>query len=151
MMHFLGRSSLLAVAAVTEIALNARVRPFSSKALAARCGLPRRHLERVLQALVREGVLKGTRGRRGGYELARGQREITAQQILRAASAAEDSANPLPRVSTPLTEIVVKAVEQAEQAFSATLAQISIDDLTRSVAQPRNANEHSRSRGTLRS
>ena len=33
--------------------------------------LPPRHLEPVLQALVRHGILKGIRGPRGGYELAR--------------------------------------------------------------------------------
>jgi len=35
----------------------------------------------VLQALVRHGILKGTRGPRGGYELAREQRRITADDI----------------------------------------------------------------------
>ena len=53
-MNFLSRRSLLAIAAVTDIALHARPQPVSAKALAARHKLPARHLEPVLQALVRQ-------------------------------------------------------------------------------------------------
>jgi Iron-dependent Transcriptional regulator len=42
----------------------------------------------VLQALVRDGILKATRGPRGGYELAREEGCITADDILRAAGTA---------------------------------------------------------------
>ena len=68
-----------------------RCRP---KALAARHSLPARHLEPVLQALVRMGILKGIRGPRGGYELARERRRITADEILRAAGTIEDGGDP---------------------------------------------------------
>ena len=64
------RRSLLAIAAVVDIALHARPMPVAAKMLAARHNLPPRHLETVLQALVRQGILKGVRGPRGGYELA---------------------------------------------------------------------------------
>jgi Iron-dependent Transcriptional regulator len=46
---------------------------------------PERHLEPMLQAMARHGILKSTRGPLGGYELAREQRRITADEILRAA------------------------------------------------------------------
>jgi len=146
-MALLGRSNLLVVAAVTEIALNARIRPLSSKALAARYRLPARHLDRVLQALAREGILKGTRGRRGGYMLARDQREITAAEILRVARRAEDAADPSPE-STELSNAVGRALDQAENAFSAALAHISIEDLTRSAAATGSANGRGRSTET---
>jgi Rrf2 family iron-sulfur cluster assembly transcriptional regulator len=80
-MALLPRKSILAIVAVTDIALNARDRPVVARALAARLRLPPRHLEPVLQALVREGILKGVQGPRGGYELAREQRRITADDI----------------------------------------------------------------------
>src|SRR5919206_3056843 len=89
-MNFLSRRSLLAIAAVVDIALHARPMPVAAKALAARHNLPPRHLETVLQTLVRRGILKGTRGPRGGYELAREQRRITADDILRASGTAEE-------------------------------------------------------------
>ena len=83
-MSLLPRKGLLAIAAVIDVALNARGQPVAAKALASRHRLPPRHLEPVLQALVRQGVLKGVRGPRGGYELAREPRRITANDILRA-------------------------------------------------------------------
>ena len=100
-MNFLSRRSLLAIAAVTDIALHARPQPVSAKALAARHKLPARHLEPVLQALVRHGILKGTRGPRGGYELARERRRLTAGDIVRAAMMAEteDIALPPPELA----------------------------------------------------
>src|SRR6266699_2298610 len=88
-MVLLSRKSLLAVAAVIDVAVNGQDRPVSAKALAGRHSLPSRHLEPVLQALVRMGILKGIRGPRGGYELARERRRITADEILRAAGTIE--------------------------------------------------------------
>ena len=84
-MVLLSRKSLLAVAAVIDVAVHGQEHPVSAKALAARHSLPARHLEPVLQALVRMGILKGIRGPRGGYELARERKRITADEILRAA------------------------------------------------------------------
>ena len=86
-MALLSPKGLLAIAAVVDVALHGRGRPVSAKTLAARHALPARHLEPVLQALVRVGILKGIRGPRGGYELARERRRITADEILRAAAA----------------------------------------------------------------
>jgi Rrf2 family protein len=84
-MILLSRRSLLAIAAVVDVALHARPMPVAAKALASRHNLPPRHLETVLQALVRYGILKGVRGPRGGYELARERRRITAGDVVRAA------------------------------------------------------------------
>ena len=57
-MPLLPRKGALAIAAVIDIALNARGRPVAAKSLATRHRLPPRHLEPVLQALVRHGILK---------------------------------------------------------------------------------------------
>ena len=54
-MTLLSRKGLLAIAAVIDVALYATGRPVSAKMLAARHALPARHLEPVLQALVRVG------------------------------------------------------------------------------------------------
>src|SRR3954466_9819453 len=96
-MQLLSRRSMLGIAAVVDIAHHARPAPVAAKALAARHALPPRHLETLLQALVRHGILKGVRGPRGGYELARERRRITAGDIVRAAmtaAAAEDEPTP---------------------------------------------------------
>jgi Rrf2 family protein len=92
-MSLLPRKGLLAIAAVVDVALNARERPVSARKLAARHNLPPRHLEPVLQALVHEGIFHGIRGPRGGYELARERRRVTVADILRAAGTVDDAEN----------------------------------------------------------
>src|SRR5437762_4651812 len=125
-MPLLPRKGVLAVAAVIDIAHHAGARPVAAKALATRHRLPPRHLEPVLQALVRHGILKGVRGPRGGYELAREQRRISADDILRAAGNAEDPSLPVLNGSRLVEEVVTPALAQAEQTFSTALARINI-------------------------
>jgi Rrf2 family iron-sulfur cluster assembly transcriptional regulator len=114
LMLLLPRKGILAIAAVIDIALHARGRP-------------------VLQALVRHGILKGIRGPRGGYELAREQRRITADDILRAAGTIDEIDAPAINGSNLLEQVVIPALSQAEQAFSAALARINIEELARSA------------------
>jgi Rrf2 family transcriptional regulator, iron-sulfur cluster assembly transcription factor len=142
-MPLLPRKSVLAITAVIDIALNARGRPVAAKALATRHSLPPRHLEPVLQALVRDGILKGVRGPRGGYELARDRRRITADDILRAAGTADEiNGAPLAH-STLLSKVVLPALGQAEHAFSEALARINVEDLAESAEELRNRSRES--------
>ena len=129
----LPRKNMLAIVAVTDIALHARKRPVAAKALAARHHLPPRLLEPVLQALVRQGILRGTRGPRGGYELARDRRRITANDILRAARTVEHEDEPAVIDFPLLREVVAPALAEAESAFSDALARISVEDLAHSA------------------
>ena len=76
-MNLISRRSILAVAAVVDVALHSRSAPVHARTLAARHELPARHLETLLQGLVHAKILKGVRGPRGGYELARARRRIT--------------------------------------------------------------------------
>ena len=130
-MSLLSRKGLLAITAVLDIAVHAGARPVSAKTLAQRNTLPPRHLEPVLQALVREGILKGTRGPRGGYELGRERTRITAEDILRAAQSLDEEADPGVPDSPLLGQVVLPAVAQAERAFATALARINIEDLAR--------------------
>lgn len=130
-MPLVSRKGILAIAAVIDVAINARGRPVSAKALATRHKLPPRHLEPVLQALVRDGILKGIRGPHGGYELAREHHRITAEDILRAASRAEDADDaPLP-ASALVCEVVTPALAEAERSFSQALARISVETMAK--------------------
>jgi Rrf2 family iron-sulfur cluster assembly transcriptional regulator len=128
-MTVLSRKGLLAIAAVIDVALQKDALPISAETLAKRHGLAPRHLESVLQSLVRDGILKGVRGPRGGYELARERQGVTANDILRAAGtvdAAEEE---------PSSELVVKVVfpvlSSAEQEFGQALSRITLDDMVR--------------------
>lgn len=128
-MPLVSRKGTLAIAAVIDVAINARGRPVSAKALAARHKLPPRHLEPVLQALVRDGILKGVRGPHGGYELAREDSKISAEDILRAASTAEEADDP--PASAMVSDVVRPALAEAERGFSAALARINVEAMTR--------------------
>jgi len=130
-MSLLPRKGLLAIAAVVDVALNARGRPVSARKLAARHNLPPRHLEPVLQALVHEGIFHGVRGPRGGYELARERRRISVADILRAAGSDDDDADA--RSSRILDDVVLPALADAERTFTAALARLSIEELTQSA------------------
>ena len=130
-MPLVSRKGILAIAAVIDVAINAQGRPVSAKALAARHKLPPRHLEPVLQALVRDGILKGIRGPHGGYELAREHKKITAEDILRAASRAEDDEEPQTSLPKLVSDVVGPALAEAERSFSLALSRINIEDMAK--------------------
>jgi Rrf2 family transcriptional regulator, iron-sulfur cluster assembly transcription factor len=120
-MTLLPRKGLLAIAAETV------GRPISAKTLATRHGLPPRHLESVLQSLVRDGILKGIRGPRGGYELARERHRVTVNDILRATSGANGlDAEP---GSELMIKVVIPVLSIAEQEFGLALSRINLDDM----------------------
>jgi Rrf2 family protein len=129
-MSLLPRKAALAVAAVIDVALQEHGQPVSAKMLAAHHGLPPRHLEPVLQALVRCGILKGIRGPHGGYELARERRRVTADEILRAAGTVEDDIEPNAG-SELLQRVVLPALAAAEQEFGTALSRINVEDMAR--------------------
>ena len=79
----LPKKTLYALEAVVDIAYNGRPEPVQSKEITARQGIPQRYLEPVMQQLVRAGVLRGVRGPRGGYRLARERRRISVGEIVR--------------------------------------------------------------------
>jgi|SwirhisoilCB3_FD_contig_81_1874235_length_500_multi_2_in_0_out_0_1 Rrf2 family iron-sulfur cluster assembly transcriptional regulator len=132
-MPLVPRKGVLAIAAVIDVAVNARSRPVSAKALASRNMLPPRHLEPVLQALVRDGILKGIRGPHGGYEIAREHEKITAEDILRSAGSVDEGEPELP-ASPILNHVVHPALAQAEHLFSAALRGVTLADMTRRAA-----------------
>jgi Rrf2 family iron-sulfur cluster assembly transcriptional regulator len=127
-MPLLPRKAVLAVAAVIDVAMQEHGKPISAKTLAERHSLPPRHLEPVLQALVRCGILKGIRGPRGGYELARDRRRVTVNDILQAAGTVEDGDEPQSG-SELVKKIVLPAVAAAEREFGVALSRISVEDL----------------------
>src|SRR3954451_14566940 len=106
--------------------------------LAARHNLPPRHLETVLQALVRLGILKGVRGPRGGYELARERRRITAGGNVRAALSVTRGGGlaPLPEYRV-VDEVVAPLVGRATDAFLSALDGVSLEELCRQADERR--------------
>ena len=117
-MNLLSRRSVLAIAAVVDVALHSGSTPVGAKTLAARHELPPRHLETLLQGLVHAKILKGVRGPKGGYELARERRRITVGEIVRTAmSLSTADPDDLGSNSVLLERVIDPAVRRAGETF----------------------------------
>ncbi|HEY2070111.1 MAG TPA: Rrf2 family transcriptional regulator [Rhizomicrobium sp.] len=126
----LSRKTLLALEAVIDIAFNARPEPVQAKEITARQGVPQRYLEQVMQQLVRAGVLKGVRGPRGGYRLARERRRISLGDVVRVAEAIDDEESESAEPRSELgTRIVTPLIHTLQNEVMAKLDAISIEDL----------------------
>lgn len=126
------RKTLLALEAVLDIAYNARPEPVQAKEITRRQGVPQRYLEQVMQQLVHEGILKGVRGPRGGYTLARERRRITVGEVVRAIATFEANEEQEPVSSAALgTEIIAPLWAEAEGLLLAHLNGVTLEDLCR--------------------
>lgn len=128
----LSRKAILALEAVVDIASNSRPEPVQSKEITRRQGVPHRYLEQVMQALVRSGVLKGVRGPRGGYRLAKERRRITAGEIVRIVAELEIADEPPLAQSSPIGDLIVRpVVTEVHNELMRRLEAISVEDLCR--------------------
>ena len=127
----LSRKTLFAVEAVLDIAYHAGAAPVQSREITRRQGIPRRYLEQVLQQLVRAGVLAGVRGPRGGYQLARERRRISAGEIVRIVRQIETAGDPVDEpAGSPLGHHVVRPLwSELQDEFMARLDAVSLEDL----------------------
>lgn len=127
----LSRKTLFAIEAVLDIAYNAGSEPVQSREITRRQGIPRRYLEQVLQQLVREGLLTGVRGPRGGYRLARERRRISVGDIVRVIRTMEATGDPVEDpAGSPLGHEVVRPLwQELSDEFMQRLESISIQDL----------------------
>ena len=126
----LSRKTLLALEAVIDIAFNARPEPVQAKEITARQGVPQRYLEQVMQQLVRAGILKGVRGPRGGYRLARERRRISVGDVVRVAESIEDDEEEKIRPRSDLgLRIVAPLIQTLQNDGMVRLCSVSIADL----------------------
>ena len=72
----INKKFLHAIEAVLDISIHSSHTPASAKEITKRQGIPSRYLEKILQELVRQKIIKGTRGPNGGYALGREKRNI---------------------------------------------------------------------------
>lgn len=125
----LNRKTLLAVEAVTDIAWNARPDPVQTKDLSERQGIPQRYLEQAMQALVRAGVLKGVRGPKGGYTLARERRRITVGDVVRVVSTLDAEEDEGAAASAIGATVVTPVWEALQAELLARMDEITMEDL----------------------
>ncbi|KAB7742626.1 Rrf2 family transcriptional regulator [Parvibaculum sedimenti] len=128
----LSKKTWLALEAVVDVAINARPDPVQSKEITKRQGIPQRYLEQVMQQLVHAGILKGVRGPRGGYRLARERRRITVGEVVRVVGAMESADDPVTTGPSELGERVIAPLwEEVQRDLMERLEKITIDDLCR--------------------
>ena len=113
--------------------------PLSTRRLAEFYDLPAPYLAKVLNTLVRAGVLTATSGPRGGFRLARPASEITAGEVLNAVEGRGQLFNCTEirqRGPVPLTGAacrtpcgIARLMDRAERAWRTELEATTIADL----------------------
>jgi Rrf2 family protein len=130
----LSKKTMFVLEAVLDIACNARPDPVQSKDIALRQGIPQRYLEGALQHLVRAGILRGVRGPKGGYRLARERRRITVAEVVRLMEEMDDLNTGA--VTSPLGRAVVQPLwRELRDDMLDRLEGVSLEDLYRQVRQ----------------
>jgi len=127
----LSKKTVYALEAVVDIAYHGGAEPVQSRDITRRQEIPQRYLEQVMQHLVHAGVLKGVRGPRGGYRLARERRRISVADVARVVYDLEVGDNIIER-ETP-SEIADKVVRpiwrDLRDQMMAQLQKITLEDL----------------------
>lgn len=127
--------------AVLFIALNSGADPVSSKNICSYQSVLPRHLEPVLQVLVKEGILKGTKGPRGGYTLAREKRKVSVGEIFSLLSVElptkvkkKTPENSIRKnISSKINDDITKSIETMLNA-------LTIEDLCKKIAAAKKTN-----------
>ncbi|NMM44876.1 Rrf2 family transcriptional regulator [Rhodospirillaceae bacterium KN72] len=127
----LTKKLMFAIEAVLDIAYHAADLPVQSKEIADRQGIPRRYLEQVLQQLVHANILRGVRGPRGGYRLAKERRRITIAEIANVVAEMEGGRDPLTDpAGSELGHTVLRPIwQEIEEYAMQRLDQTTIEDL----------------------
>jgi len=127
----LSKKMLFAIEAVLDIAYHASSEPVQSREITRRQNIPKRYLEQALQQLVREEILIGVRGPRGGYRLARERRRITVGDIVRSVRKMETADDPLNgEQGSELGAKVVRPIWlDMQEGMMSHLDSVSIDDM----------------------
>ena len=94
------------------------------KDIASRCDIPHQYLEQIFNQLGKTGIIKSTRGKKGGYELAKPPAQITVLQIV---NALEGEIEFVPK-SDNSNDVIVELFQEAEDNLKKILS-VSLADL----------------------
>jgi Rrf2 family protein len=78
----LSQTAEYALRAVLAVATEGSDQPVGAARLAARLGIPQNYLSKTLHQLARAGVLESTRGKSGGFRLARAADKISLLEVV---------------------------------------------------------------------
>ncbi len=112
-----------------DVAFNARPKPVQSKDITERQGIQSRYLEQVLQFLVKRGILKGVRGPKGGYTLARERRRLTLGDVLRVIEDLENEDDKMDSISELGEKVIQPIWAEFHDEMLQRLDKITLEDL----------------------
>lgn len=127
----LSKKMIYALEAVVDIAYHGGAEPVQSRDISRRQEIPQRYLEQVMQRLVRAGILKGVRGPKGGYRLARERRRILVSDVAKVVFELEARDDVVEKGSTSvLAEKVVRPLwRDLRESLMKELSGVTIEDL----------------------
>ena len=123
---------LYVLEAILDIAINSKGNPIQSHEITKRQGIPKRYLENILQKLVQENILKGTRGPKGGYSLAKEKRNVSLVEIYNVILAIDKKKPPV--IQTEIKKkIITPIISNVSEDIVNYLKSITLDDLYRKI------------------
>ena len=133
-MFKISKKVIYAIEAVVDVACYSGINPVQNIDIAKRQGIPKRYLEQTLQNLVKQNILIGSRGPKGGYRLAKERRKITLSEIVN--SVEENSINSI-RNKLMVSEISEKVINpliiNITKSCYSSLEKTTIEDIYRKI------------------
>lgn len=123
---------LYVLEAILDIAINSKGNPIQSHEITKRQGIPKRYLETILQKLVQENILKGTRGPKGGYSLAKEKRNVSLVEIYNVILSI-DKKKPQATQTEINKKIITPIISDISNNIVNYLKSITLDDLYRKI------------------
>lgn len=124
--------------ALLDLALFSNGRPLQAKQIAERQGIPKQYLDQLMMDLKKAGLVLSSRGRQGGYELARPASAITLWEVITTFELSIESRT-LVRTRAGRAQASRKIVRQVwDEAcleFIAALKNRTLDDVCRAYKQ----------------
>lgn len=120
--------------ALVDLALFSAGQPLQSKQIAERQGIPKQYLDQLMMDLKKAGLVLSSRGRQGGYQLARPPHTITLWEAVSTFGAPLDSGQFLGtrgRRAHTGRKIVKQFWDDACLQFVAALKKRTLDDICR--------------------
>lgn len=109
--------------------------PMPVRTLASLAKIPEGFLVQILQQLKRGGLVISTRGKSGGYRLAKSPELISLGEALEILEGTKQQGSNLDE-PTPLAGVLAEVCEQASQAANDQLHLVTLNDLITSATAP---------------
>ena len=100
------------------------------KEIAARCNIPHQFLEQIFNRLGKAGIIRSTRGKKGGYELAAPPAHITVLQIVTALEGEIEFVSSAAAANDVIAQLFQKAELNLKDMLSVNLAELVAEQQT---------------------